>query len=340
MGAMEDEDTRIARVLQDCGQVVTPDRFEGEMASGLREQLELYRLFTYDVGCAFLADMAFNAVATCEGADFAIGINIGAPLLIARYAYCLMSDPAMFPQIGDPTREKVDPYVVGTLRTPHVPADFGRYLPRDPTRRQAAKQLSLAAYLVLFFHEINHIELGHLGFLKDRFGATHYTEIAAVPMSAAECAVRRALEWEADLAALPRSLRVWRTLHPMFDDPAIKVLTPEESWFFAAELLFWIMDFVQPTERTGALTTHPSPVVRRINLSHVTSKVDWVPTMDGGKSPLLPWIARNAFPARAFADPQYGAPTWIARELEEMRQQLVLLLPELERHRRFAGERD
>jgi hypothetical protein len=309
------------------------------MASGLREQLELYRLFTHDVGCAFLADMAFNAVATREGVDFAIGINIGAPLLIARYAYCLMSDPAMFPQIGDPTREEVDPYVVGTLRTPHVPADFGRYLPRDPTRRQAAKQLSLAAYLVLFFHELNHIELGHLGLLNDRFGATHYTEIAAVPMSATECAARRALEWEADLAALDRSLRVWRTLHPMFDDPAIRALTPEESWFFAAELLFWIIDFVQPTERVGALTTHPSPVARRVNLSHVTSKADWVPTMDGDESPLLPWIVRNAFPARALADPQYGAPTRIARELEETRQQLVLLLPELEHHRRFAGER-
>jgi hypothetical protein len=154
--------------------------------------------------------MAFNAVATSEGPRYAIGINIGAALLIARYAYCLMSDPAMFPNVGDPSREEVEPYVIASLREPLSTKSYGRYLPRDPTRLEAAKQLSLAAYLMLFFHELNHVELGHLDFARDRFGVIEYREITAVPISTKDAAVFRALELEADMAALYRSLHVWR----------------------------------------------------------------------------------------------------------------------------------
>ena len=73
---------------------------------------------------------------------------------------------------------------------------------------------------------------------------SEYRGIPAVPLTAENAADRRALKFEADMAALYRSLHVWRVLYPLFDYPALTTVTPEDSWFVAIELLFWIMDFV------------------------------------------------------------------------------------------------
>lgn len=308
------------------------------MAAGLLGQLEIFQTLAGDIDCVFLDDESFNAAASLDGDQYSIGINIGAGLLIARYAYCLLSDPAILPTVGDSRREKVDPDVVERLRNPLAPLDehgFGRYLPRDPKRIEAAKQLSMAAYLFLFFHELNHVELGHLDFARDRLGVREYREINAAPVEAEGAAIFRALELEADLAALYRSLKVWRAMIPLFDDPVIGILKPEDSWFLAVELLFWIMEFVQPPGRVPALATHPSPVTRRLNALEATSKVDWVSEMEGS-SPLIPWIARNAFSSRKFTDP----PRRAEAELGEILSCLAALLPTLEPYRRFASERD
>lgn len=321
--------------------VVGPEDFGGEMAAGLRGQLEIYRALAGDVDCVFLADESFNAVASLDGGDrYSIGINIGAPLLTARYAYCLLSDPEMLPGIGDTGREEVDADVVERLRNPFAPLDeqgFGRYQPRDPQRVEAAKQLSMAAYLFLFFHELNHVELGHLGFIADRLGFGEYREINAAPVGTEVAAIRRAFELEADLAALYRSLKVWRVVIPMFDDPVIASIDPEESWFLAVELLFWIMEFVQSPGRDRALATHPSPLARRLNVQETMSTVNWVSEMNG-PSPLVPWVARNAF-SPALTDRPHRSADRAEAELAEDLGRLAALLPALDRYRRFTGER-
>lgn len=322
--------------------VVWPDDFNGEIAAGLRGQLKIYRTLAGDVDCVFLDDESFNAAASLDGGRYSIGINIGAALLTARYAYCLLSDPVMLPSIGNPRREEVDPDVVERLRNPLAPLDaqgFGRYLPRDPKRVEAAKQLSVAAYLFLFFHELNHVELGHLDFAIDHLGVSEYREINAAPVDPEDAAILRALELEADLAAFYRSLKVWRAMIPLFDDPAMSILDPEDSCFLAVELLFWIMEFVQPPGRVGALATHPSPVARRLNAQEATSKVDWVSEMKG-PSPLIPWIARNAFSSRALTDPPHRSPDRAEPELVETLSRLAALLPVLEPYRFFSSERD
>jgi hypothetical protein len=155
---------------------------------------------------------------------------------------------------------------------------------------------------VLFYHELNHVELGHLDFVRNHLGMTEYREIPAVPLTTENAAVLRALELEADMAAIYRSLRVWRTMYPLFDYPALTTLTPDDSWFLAVELLFWIMDFVQPKARVGLLATHPSAIARRMNAQELTSAVDWVATMDE-TSPLIPWVTRSKFPSAALEDP-------------------------------------
>jgi hypothetical protein len=332
-----DDAAAIARLLRPHGLVVGPDDFGDTIAPGLRGQLELYHEFTGDVGCVFLANLGFNAVAASDGARHAIGINVGAVMLIARYAYCLFSDPLMFPTVGEPSREHVDAETVAALRNPVAQKTSGRSLPRDPTRVQAAEQLSVAAYLVLFFHELGHIQLGHLGFIKHRFGATAHREITVTPLAAEHAALLRALEWEADAGALYRSLRVWRELWPLYDEPGLAPLTPDESWFLAVDLLFWIMDFAQPVLGFRALATHPSPLARRVNAARLTSAADWVPAVANDSSPLIPWIVRNAFPSPALANPHFGSTDHIERELRETARDLAALLPALEPHRRSTS---
>jgi len=63
-----------------------------------------------------------------------------------------------------------------------------------------------------FFHEPNHVELGHLDFAIDHLGLNECREINATPVEAKDAAILRALELEADLAALHRSLKVWRAM--------------------------------------------------------------------------------------------------------------------------------
>jgi hypothetical protein len=333
-----DDKARIAHLFRPYGEVVGPDDFDDVVATGLQGQLEIYRTLASDIDCVFLADMTFNAVATSDGSRYAIGINIGAAVLTARYAYCLMSDPTIFPEIGDPSCETVDPYVIESLRRPIDWTSYGRYLPRNPVRLGAAKQLSLAACLMLFFHEINHVELGHLDFVRDQLGATEYREIRAAPVDIEDSAILRALEWEADLAALHRSLQVWRVLYPLFDVPALAALTPEASWFLAVELLFWIMDFVEPDKHVGLLATHPSPMARLVNARELTTVASWVSTQDDA-GPLVPWISRNGFSSAALKDPLYRDPNRILDEVGETSQRLAELIHVLDSYRRLPSER-
>jgi hypothetical protein len=170
---------------------------------------------------------------------------------------------------------------------------------------------------------------------------TAYREFGALPISPDQAAIHRALEWEADTAALYRSLKVWRVLCPLFDTQALSTKLPaEESWFIAVELLFWIMDFVNPVTSGGPLATHPSPIARRINLYETTAAGDWAPTKDEASSPLLPWVQRNAFTSRTPADPSFKDIDRAKSELKNLARQLEVLLPLLEPHRRLRSRAD
>src|SRR5271154_422760 len=128
------EDPELTRMFAQYGEVVVrPDQFDAVVAAGLEGQFEIYSALVGDADCAFLANATFNALAISEGTRYAIGINVGALVLIARYCYCLMSDPAMLRQIGDPSREQVESHVIDALRARVNDAlRYGRYQPRDP----------------------------------------------------------------------------------------------------------------------------------------------------------------------------------------------------------------
>jgi hypothetical protein len=248
------------------GEPVRISELPENLSRGLKQQLQLFQSLAPFVHCGFLDNANFNAVAAaCNGKEF-IGIYFGTTSLIARYAYCLLSDPDIFPSIGDPSAEAIEPQVIEELRCPLGTFSFSRYLPRDPVRLLAAQHLAACAYLILFAHELAHLELCHLSFLRDELGLEEHQEVTAMPLSEDEALLFRTLEWDADNSALITSLKVWRHIFPSkLDFSAIATLGAARSWSIAAQLLFWVMDFIQPQERRGLLATHPSPHARFIN---------------------------------------------------------------------------
>lgn len=228
----------------------------------------------------------------------------------------------MFPSIGDPSAEAIEQQVIEELRNPLGTFSFSRYLPRDPVRLFAAQHLAACAYLILFAHELAHLELCHLRFLRDELGLEEHQEVTAIPLSDDEALLFRTLEWDADNSALATSLKVWRHIFPSkLDFSAISTLGAARSWFIAAQLLFWVMDFVQVQERRGLSATHPSPHARFVSsLMHATH-YGFVPELSNGnhmnEDSLSDWVVKNGFPSQMVDDAHTG------RSLDGVVQELV-----------------
>ncbi len=331
---MNDEKA-FAEALRRHGRLVRPHELHANQSKGLAEQLEFYRLVAPYVYCGFLDNQGFNAVATIHNSREFIGIYLGATILVARYAYCLLSDPKMLPQIGDPSVESIEPRVIEDLRNPLGPVGTDRYLPRDPIRLRAAQRLAMGAYMILFFHELGHIELCHLAFIRDQLGSTDYQEVTAAPLSEQEALLLRALEWDADNAALMSSLKMWRSFCSSLDYSAVGALGPARSWCLAAQLLFWVMDFVQPPNRRGLLATHPSPKARLVNARMVATSFGFVPDLSDTEDAdsLVSWIFRNKFPSHMIERVAGGSSVdKTPQELVEARGQYEKIMPLLEHY--------
>lgn len=330
-------DEIFSRALQGRGMLIAPQTLPPQASEGLIEQLELYRLIAPDVICGFVNNAAFNAVATVHDNREIIGIYLGSITMIARYAYGLFSDPDMFPQIGCPAHETVDPIMIRTLRQPSEHVVLDHYLPRDPIRVKAAQHIAMCAYLILFFHELSHLELCHLSLIAEEFGAPIYEEVNAAPISKEQALLIRALEWDADNAALEASLKMWRSMYSHLHYSSIASLGSAGSWFLAANLLFWVMDFIQPLSRRGLLATHPSPRARLTNARLLTTHFRLAPDLSESCSvevdSLIGWIVRSEFPSNMVATANEEATVERAvNELIDARNCYKQVEPRLERY--------
>src|ERR1035441_9239804 len=95
-----DDENAFADALRAHGCPLRIDELPDNACDGLKEQVAFYRSVAPSIYCGFLNNTGFNAVATTHAGREFIGIYVGAILLIARYSYCLLSDPAMFVSIG------------------------------------------------------------------------------------------------------------------------------------------------------------------------------------------------------------------------------------------------
>jgi hypothetical protein len=266
--------------------------------AGVMEQLRLYNaLAGAEIFCGVLENPTFNAMATIyRGREF-IGIYSGSLITIARFFYAFLSDPSTLLSIGEPSSESVSEEVIAGLRVPERSAPSARR-PACDTRFRAAQHLAFCASLLLFFHEFSHLELCHLEFLIKSYGLNEYPELPASDLTLEQSTLRMALEWDADNSGLLSSLNVWRTLNSQIGYPALAPIGPDRSWLVAAEMLFWIMEIVRPSESGSDFPSHPSPPFRLINASLTAHRYG------GGVAPLtknekshdspLKWIIKNA----------------------------------------------
>ncbi|MBL5904415.1 hypothetical protein [Serratia fonticola] len=96
--------------------------------------------------------------------DF-IGINFGTISMISAIFTRMMSNPNIFPEIGDPNLEK------NTDKTPYIPEEedfkvFSPCQPICPIRRLFSMHLIMTGLDFIFGHEITHITNGHFGIIN------------------------------------------------------------------------------------------------------------------------------------------------------------------------------
>ena len=225
----------------------------------------------------------------------------------------------MFPSIGDPSAEAIEQQVIEELRNPLGTFSFSRYLPRDPVRRFAATLA--AALLILFAHELAHLELCHLSFLRDELGLEEHQEVTAIPLSDNEALLFRTLEWDADNSALATSLRCgdiffhqsW--IFRRFQRLALQgVGLSLPSYSFGLWILFKL-------KNDGAYRHHPSPHARFVSSLMQATHYGFVPELSNGnhmnEDSLSGWVVKNGFPSQMVDDAHTG------RSLDGVVQELV-----------------
>ena len=168
--------------------------------------------FFPDIYCDYIETDEMNAIACIYKGHELVAIFTGLINFIDTFYAAFLSDPSMFQEIGDPSKDK---------KLDEVNAMRINFLKKYPTlgvaplsvckiRSRAIVRLISCALLFLHAHEVAHIVLGHLDLLKDEFGLRVYEELPIIPLSAKENNLRKALELQADQSAALTSLHLFR----------------------------------------------------------------------------------------------------------------------------------
>jgi hypothetical protein len=240
--------------------------------SGLRYPRDQFQHFTGSVfNCDYVANDGFNALATISSGEPLIGIYAGVWPYLVCYFSTLLSDPHVFPWIGNPAQENFDAVRVETFREPlSSPEAFARAAspPKCEVRREAVGLLAFSAFLFIAYHEAAHITRGHLDFLRDEFGVGVFEELSMSVIEDREAKVRKAFEFDADSASAVISLATWRDLWASeLENPAIvKQLDVDDVWLTSIGALFVLFEVLQSHAGRAPAKTHPSPELRYISV--------------------------------------------------------------------------
>lgn len=239
----------------------------------------------------FVRNRSFNAISSvAAGQDF-IGIYIGAIEIIHNAFFNLLAMREIFPGIGNPSAERPD---IGPANL----VDPMDARPLDPARAKAAQDMAFCACLILFYHELSHIELCHVPFLIERLGVTEHCEVQAAPVSREHVWLYRTLENDADISGAVTSARIWRYWYDAMSPSHLEPIGWDRSWIVAAHVLYWVMELVHPARKEGVALTHPAPYFRLVSVMDVASEYGGISkhlTDDELKHDnLVPWIALQA----------------------------------------------
>ena len=153
---------------------------------------------------------AFNAFAFEHRGHYALAINYGVLILVQDLTNRLFCLPELFPWVGNPAMEDPNrPFHPTTSDAMEYMRRFiaepRQVVPKDPTRRDAAKLLLVAALEFIVCHELWHILGGHL-----RWHTHRTTELSLAEVRSQTCPTEgiayQALEMDADAFAVWCSL--------------------------------------------------------------------------------------------------------------------------------------
>lgn len=161
----------------------------------------------------YLDDRRINARVKKEAEDkFVIGIHIALPCILHYYFNNLMRSPMLLDHLGDVKKEHFysDFSLNGIpLSLPKdlaieeaIPGIIGASRPKQDVRAEAASRLTQIAMSFCVYHELSHIEIGHVNALIDSNGSSFFLELGGGSLFEwRHRRIRRVWEYEADKIA-------------------------------------------------------------------------------------------------------------------------------------------
>lgn len=163
---------------------------------------------TSDVYVDIVDSMQFNAVAYANETVELIGINAGVAAALPLIANWLLSQPEVYPTIGDCTQEVKPPRFDGTIlrfsgKASTAPDSIWPEQashPRDPARKHFVTYMMLTAWDFLLCHELAHINRCHIPYISNisEKPTTPWFELGTKGLNEKECQTRCTLEVDAD----------------------------------------------------------------------------------------------------------------------------------------------
>ena len=227
------------------------------------------RTFFPDIYCDFVDTDDLNAMACIYKGHELVVLFAGLIHFINPYYAAFLSDPLMFQEIGDPSKDRrageVNEMRVEFLR--NYPTQGFAPLSVCPVRSRAILRVIWCANLFLHAHEVAHIVLGHLDLLTDECGTSAYEELPIAAISEEEGDLRRALELQADQSAALTSLHLFRKQLEEHSDSSDEELKDADLlWSIAVESLFVLLELAMVWKGIRGSVTHPSPFTRWLNV--------------------------------------------------------------------------
>lgn len=229
---------------------------------------------TSSIHIDFSDRQTLNAAAAHRHGHDLIAINVGTVLNLTVLYESLLSHPSIFAHVGD-SRNETAPFdkMVGcdwTAPLEQICAllcprgeDWSAIQPADPVRESCAQRLFHITMMFLFYHELPHIILGHIDFLKKATGDSLLTELGSVRSNPS--ASRRCLEMDADIFAAEKTFGVMFVSRDKPGNPFRDMNLTERLTLWGVSLLSLFTVFGQG--KRSALedyvdATHPHPLIR------------------------------------------------------------------------------
>jgi len=225
------------------------------------------------VSSCYTEATCLNAAAIHTPKQFCIAFPIGTVALLYDLFFRMLGTDSVFPELGKADPEEVPRYT----RIPTEAHDLiieadnplgVSYIPPSRERRAIAEYLVVIVHDVLFSHEYQHIDGGHLHFLSQEQKKSSIFEFGDAPETRDEELLFQALELDADAASVRWSLKIvmdarynlWRydpCLRSYLQEPEMALRT----WLFALITMFRLTH--EHHVRSGEpFRKHPPPLMR------------------------------------------------------------------------------